>query len=363
MVSMLDCIKRVPERMRWMLDHLAEVFQPLEERFADRVAEWDELVLIGCGTSNTSATTARFPAQSLAGIRVTPVLPGEFINEQAVRNPKALYVFVSQTGTSVLTRDALALAHGLGYSTLAVSQAPDTPIAREAEAFLYMGCGVEEYPMRTIGYSTSVFALILLGLWVGQRRHTLSAEAKPDFLKQAAAAAEQIGPVIDRTLAWMEKERRQMMRSDCLVFTGSGALCGVAMEAAVKMWETPQIVTLSFELEEGLHGANYGYTQRHCVLVLNDGGKDSRKARSLAAFMKNEKRNGFLIGADPLDEHDLTFECQGRLNCLVFAAVVQTMAYHLAVAQGRDLYAPHDNRVMYSYFDTHNEMGGAKHGG
>lgn len=129
------------------------------------------------------------------------------------------------------------------------------------------------------------------------------------------------------------------------------------------MWEAPQIVTLSFDLEEGLHGANYGYTQRHCVIVLNDDGSDSRKARALADFMKNEKQNGFLIGADPLDERDLAFDCQGRLNYLVFAAAVQAMAYHLAAAQGRDLYAPHDNRVMYSYFDTHNEMGGVRQGG
>ena len=35
------------------------------------------------------------------------------------------------------------------------------------------------------------------------------------------------------------------------------------------------------------------------------------------------------------------------------------MAYQLAVSQGRDLFAPHDNRVMYSYFDTHNETGRA----
>lgn len=136
MVSMLDCIKRVPERMRWMTDHRGKVFQPLDERFGDRVAQWDELVLMGCGTSKTAAVTARFPAQRLAGIRVTPVLPGKFLHEQVVRNPGALYVFVSQTGTSALTRGALALAHRLGCSTLAVSEASITPMAREADAFL-----------------------------------------------------------------------------------------------------------------------------------------------------------------------------------------------------------------------------------
>ena len=359
-VSLLDCIKRVPERVHWILENREKVFEPLETVFGEKARTWDELVFVGCGTSNTAAVTARFIAQKLAGIRVTPALPDDFIHEAVIRNPKALYVFVSQTGTSVLTRDALKVAKANGYDTLALSESADTPISRETDAFMYMGCGVEEYPMRTIGYSTSVLSLILLGFWVGRKQGHLTDAEQDAFLADTLKAADQIVPTVDRTLEWLEKERRQMMRSDCLVFTGSGTLCGLAMEAAVKMWETPQIVTLSFELEEGLHSANYGYTSRHCVIALNDGGYDNDKARALIAYMKNEKQNGFVIGAGTLDEHDFAFDCSSSMNWLVFAAVVQTMSYHLAVAQGRDLFAPHDNHVMYSYFDTHNELGTRK---
>lgn len=356
MITMLDCIRRVPERIRWMNSHRMKMFEPLEKCW-NGSADWREVVLVGCGTSNTSAITARYPMQKLCGIRVTPTLPSELLHEDAVENPEALYVFISQTGTSVLTREALRWARGKGYATVAVTESDRTSIAGEADAFLDMGCGNEEYPMRTIGYSTSVYALILLGLWIGEKQGHISGAEREEFLQEALDTADRIGPVIDRTLTWLETERRQMMRSDCLVFTGSGALFGVAMEAAVKVWETPQVISIAYELEEGLHGANYGYTQRHCVIVLNDGGVDNGKARALCAFMKNEKNNGFLIGANPLDDHDFPLESGYRLDCLVFAAVVQTMAYQLALYQGRDLLAPHDNRVMYSYFDTHNENG------
>lgn len=359
MVTMLDCVRRVPERIRWMNSHLSDMFAPLEKRW-DGNARWHEVILVGCGTSNTSAVTARYPMQQLSGVRVTPVLPSELLHEEAVENPDALYVFISQTGTSVLTREALRWAREKGYATVAVTESDQTPIAGEADVFLDMGCGYEEYPMRTIGYSTSVYVLLLLGLWIGEKQGRVSVSERNAFLQEALNAADRIGPVIDRTLTWLETERRQMMRSDCLVFTGSGALFGVAMEAAVKTWETPQVISIAYELEEGLHGANYGYTQRHCVIVLNDGGVDNDKARALCAFMKNEKQNGFLIGKNPLDAHDLEIPCGDRLDCLVFAAVVQTLAYQLALYQGRDLLAPHDNRVMYSYFDTHNTYGKAK---
>lgn len=359
MVSMQDCICRVPERMREILKGWERNLSILESTFGGRLDSLDEIVMIGSGTSNTSAVTARYPVQRLAGVRATPVVPSEFLHEEAVRNPDALYVFLSQTGTSALTRDALAEARRLNYMTVAMSESEGTPAALEADAFIDMGCGREEYPMRTIGYSTSVLTLMLLGLWLGIRRGTVPETRRTRFLAGCARTAERMPDIIAKTLQWLEKERRQMLRSDCIVFTGSGALAGVAMEAAVKMWETPQIVTLSYELEEGLHAPNYGYTQRHCVIALNDGGIDNDKARALAAFMKNERQNGFIIGANPLDEHDFAFEVRDDTDCLLFAAVVQTMACQLAIAQGRDLFAPHDNHVMYSYFDTHNELKGA----
>lgn len=359
MVSILDCIRRTPARINWILEHREQTFAMLQKRFGQDAKTIDELILVGSGTSNTSAVTARFPAQKLAGIRVTVVIPSEFLHEQAVRNPNALYVFISQTGTTTLTRAAQAEARKLGYRTVAVSESAQTLLAQEADAFVDMGCGMEEYPMRTIGYSTSVLTLTLIGLWAGKQNGSLSPAEEIHFLDQCATTAETMPLLIDRALAWMERERRQMMRADCLVFTGSGALAGVAMEAAVKMWEMPQVITLSFELEEGLHAPNFGYTQRHCVVVLNDGGVDDQKAKSLCSYMKNEKQNGFMIGAGTLDEHDLAFDASGDISCLLFAAVVQTISYHLALSQGRDLFAPHDNRVMYSYFYTHDIPGEA----
>jgi glucosamine 6-phosphate synthetase-like amidotransferase/phosphosugar isomerase protein len=126
------------------------------------------------------------------------------------------------------------------------------------------------------------------------------------------------------------------------------------LEGAVKIWETPQIISAGYELEEGIHGPNYGFNHRHCVVVLNDGGIEDRKAHALAKYMKTEKSNGYIAGMSPVNETDLAFEPSGNdFCCLEFAAVVQVIAYRLAVEQGRDLFAPHDNSVMEGYFKSH----------
>lgn len=354
MVSMLDCIKRVPSILDGIFLRRNNTFEPLWSAFGDRVQELDEIFLIGSGTSYTSAFTARFFAEKASGVRVSVAPPSEFLYSLTARNPRALYVFVSQTGTSSLTGKALAYAREKGWMTAAISESAATPIAAGAGAFIDMGCGMEEYPMRTIGYSATVATIMLLGMEIGRRKGTLGAERFEALLSEAAAASANIPDIIGKAMEWLDRSRRNMLRADCLIFSGSGALYGVALEGAVKVWETPQIISMGYELEEGLHGPNFGYTQRHCVVVLNDGGTDNDKAVALCKFMKFEKNNGFIVGMGAVDDRDLSFEPQGgNFSCLEFAAVVQVVSYRLAVDQGRDLFAPHDNSAMFQYFRSH----------
>ncbi len=354
MVSMLDCIKRVPILLEAIIEKREETFSGIFEKYGERLIKTDEIVLVGSGTSNTSAITAKYMAERASGVRVTVVTPNEFINSLTFRNREALYLFVSQTGTSKLTLKALDIAEENGWMTGTISEASTTPAAQGAGAYINMGCGREEYPMRTIGYSTTVLTIMLLGMELGRRKGFLKEKDCLDYICQAKRAAANIEAVIEKTMAWLDTDRRNMMQADCIVFTGAGALYGVALEGAVKVWETPQIISMGYELEEGMHGPNFGYTHRHCVLVLNDGGVDRDRAISMCKFMKFEKNNGFMLGADAVDSHDLSFEVRGgEFSCLEFAAAVQVISYRLALEQGRDLFAPHDNRAMMSYFQSH----------
>ncbi len=356
MVSMLDCIRRIPSLLHAIIANTDQMVAALWDTYGERIDTVDEIVVVGSGSSNTSSITARFMLEKASGLRTTIVVPSDFLYHHTVRNPRALYVFVSQTGTSTLTRTALEQVNAQGWMTAAISESATTPIAKEAAVFIDMGCGHEEYLMRTIGFSTTVLSCMLLGMQIGRRRGFLSPDAFDGYITDAKAAADNVTPIIDATMDWLDRERRGMLRSNSIIFTGTGALHGVALEGAVKVWETPQITSMGYELEEGIHGPNFGYNHSHCVIVLNDGGREDTKARALARWMKNEKHNGFLVGANAIDAHDLAFEPQGKdFSCLEFTAVVQVIAYRLAFDQGRDLFAPHDNSVMNSYFRSHDE--------
>lgn len=122
----------------------------------------------------------------------------------------------------------------------------------------------------------------------------------------------------------------------------------------MKIWETVQLASVGYEIEDGIHGPNYGYNFRHCVVVLNHGRRENDKCLALARYMKEVWNNGLVVGRNPVDETDLELDVPDNATDFVdFALVLQVLTYVCASSQGRDLMKRHDNSRMESYFRTH----------
>ncbi len=354
MVTLLDCIRRIPSVIENILDQQEEAFRDFDKYIEDKAEQMDELVLIGSGTSNTSSLTARPLMEKASGLRVRAVYPNEAAAEDAVMNRRALYVFVSQTGTSKVVRQVMDRMNEEGFWTAALTESPGTPIGRAAVCHVPMDLGPEEYPMRTIGYTGSALDLMLLAMHVGRCRGHLAKEQYDRLLSDARKVPACHQEAAARAEAWIKAREQQILGSRCVIFTGAGALYGVAQEASVKFWEVPYLASFGYELEEGLHGPNYGYSSEHCVIVLNDGRHELEKALALTRYTKEVFGNGLLIGPVTVSEDDLQIPLPGNdFDCLVLSGTVQVAAYFLAEDQGIDTTVPHDHTVMNRYFMTH----------
>jgi len=355
-VTMLDCIKRTPLRLEWLLDNWEELSGECFRTIEKELDAVNQIIFVGSGTSNTAAVTSRIVVERLSRLSCRTITPGEFMNSTWVYPEHALYVFTSQTGTSKVSRQAQQLVREKGWLTVSITESEETPLAREAGLHLNMGCGYEEHPMRTIGYSCSVLVHMLLGAKLGLCRKVISEAEYQAFLADARLAAQNQSYVIEAATQWMDRAKYSMLRAECIIFTGADVLYGVSLEGAMKVWETPRIPCFGYELEEGMHGPNYGYNSRHCVVGLNQGGVEEAKMSSLIRYMKEVHGSGLMAGSSVIDNHDLKLEIKSTLCCaLEFAPVVQTIAYHLAVDIGRDMSLPHDNSRMDRYFVTHSE--------
>lgn len=352
--SMLDCIKQGAQACYNIVHNRKKNIENLICYLGEDITKLNEIVLVGSGTSSTSALTSKSFIEKVTHLKTQVVYPNDFIHNTYAYNPHALYIFTSQTGTSIVACQALELVKQKGFKHVAISEQSTTKIAQMADCFVTMDCGIEEYPMRTVGYTASVLTHMMIGCEIGYALGVLSTEEYNDLIFEASLLSENYYPTIEKTMEWLKFNKRKMLRSDLIVFTGADDLYGVSLEGAMKVWETPQIASVGYEIEEGIHGPNYGYNSRHCVIVLNDGGRENNKCNALARYMKDIYHNGFLIGVNIIDQEDFAYTpVTKNFHCIEFAPIVQTIAYRLAEDSGRDLYQHHDNSVMESYFKTH----------
>ena len=82
-----------------------------------------------------------------------------------------------------------------------------------------MGVAYEEYPMRTVGYSATVLTHMVMGLEIGLANGYLSLEDYNRYVSEMSEVGGRQATVIEKTLKWLDSAKRQMLRSDLIVFT------------------------------------------------------------------------------------------------------------------------------------------------
>lgn len=355
MVTMLDCINRFPGKINPMIKNRKSNFEPVFKMLNKGLHTLNQIVLIGSGSSNTAAITARGFIEKAAAIQTICMLSNEFLNNCYVYNPTALYVFTSQTGTSNLTLEAVKKVKQHSPYVIGLTQGASTALAKKVNAHVDLGCGIEEYDMRTLGYCCSVFTLMLMGIEIGYRNGSLDELAYHSYLEEAKLVEVSHQKISAQAMQWFDQNKEQLMNSDTFTIYGNKSLYGVALEAAIKILElSKRKLAVGYEMDDGMHGPTMGFTYRNCVIALNDGGTaDNRTA--LVQWAKDELHNGFMVGQNCIDEKDFAYApVTENFLCLEFAPFIQILGYRLAIDNGVDL-LDISRHKEFTYFSIHQE--------
>ncbi|HLI58565.1 MAG TPA: SIS domain-containing protein [Solirubrobacteraceae bacterium] len=210
----------------------------------DRVrAARPRFVLIAArGTSDHAALYAKYLVEVRLGLPAGLVSPSAYTVQGARPDLRdVLFVAVSQSGRSPDLVDSQAVAHECGALTLAVTNAPESPLAQGAELSVDVAAGAERAVAATKTYTAELLALQLL----------LSGD---DAERDAAALPE----AAERTLELASEDRlataAELCTAERLVVTGRGFSYPTAREAALKLMETSYVSAQAFSGADLLHG-------------------------------------------------------------------------------------------------------------
>jgi len=193
------------------------------EDVARRLRDGTRLVLTGMGSSHLGLAPLHLRLVD-AGLAPLTVEASELVHYQrALLDEGGLVVLVSQSGRSAEILRVLELVRGRGVATLAVTNTPESPLAREATAVVLTEAGEEA----TVSCKTYLAAQMALG-WLGE------VLTGGDREGARAARAETVPGVAAYLAAWRSHvewlaERLEGVRA--VYYTGRGpslAAAGVA---------------------------------------------------------------------------------------------------------------------------------------
>lgn len=343
MTTVLDCIERIPNKLNEMRQAKETRFQGLKEYIKD--ASIKEVVFIASGSSYNSAFTTRSFFEHL-GFDVSFLFPNIFVNYHKALHKDALYVVISQGGSTKLVFDALQKIKQAGCKNCSITADVTAPIAKEADVALEMGCGYEEFMYRTLGYSTTVATCFQLALSIKEVNGELTKEELEAYDHDFEQMIQNLPAIKEQTLSWYQAHRFSLMHKDHMMFAGTNDLWPVCNEADIKIMEMVPMITRSFELEEFIHGPQNAFDNTTAYFIFARKGEDEEKANAIAQFLKHEIGFCSLVGNVGSDERDLYFDVSSQyFSALEYVTMAQVMAYKLADDHGRDLSRPVNAQV------------------
>ncbi len=330
------------------LDGLAGVSPELFGDGAFRVfKEVDRVLILACGTSYYSGSTAKYWLESIAGIPTSVEIASEYRYRDSVPDPRTLVVTISQSGETADTLAALKHARSLGMQhTLTVCNVATSAMVRECSLAFITRAGAEIGVASTKAFSTQLVGLFLLTLALAQTRGRLSEAKEAEYLaelRHLPVAVQAVLALEPQIMAWSE----EFARKENALFLGRGLHYPIALEGALKLKEISYIHAEAYPAGELKHGPLALVTAEMPVVTIAP--NDTLLEKLKSNMQEVRARGGQLYvfaDADSRIESEPGLhvirmpEHYGALSPILHVVPLQLLAYHTACARGTDVDKP-----------------------
>ena len=330
------------------LDGLAGISPELFGDGAFRVfKDVDRVLILACGTSYYSGSTAKYWLESIAGIPTSVEIASEYRYRDSVPDPRTLVVTISQSGETADTLAALKHARGLGMQhTLTVCNVSTSAMVRECSLAFITRAGAEIGVASTKAFSTQLVGLFLLTLALAQTRGRLSEKKEAEYLaelRHLPVAVQAVLALEPQIMAWSES----FAAKENALFLGRGLHYPIALEGALKLKEISYIHAEAYPAGELKHGPLALVTAEMPVVTIapNDALLEKLKSNMQEVRARGGQLYVFADADSRIESepglHVIRMpEHYGALSPILHVVPLQLLAYHTACARGTDVDKP-----------------------
>lgn len=312
------------------------------------LSETPRITLIACGTAYYACAVAKYWFEQVARIPCEIDVASEFRYREAPMPEGGVCIFVSQSGETLDTLEALRYCKLQRQKILSIINAIESTIERESDYVLHTHAGPEIGVASTKAFTTQLTTLACLVISVASGKKTASDESL-NALSDALRTLPHIAAEILHHDQSIKDIAHHVAKARDVLYLGRGSLYPLALEGALKLKEISYIHAEGYAAGEMKHGP-IALIDDNVPIVVVAPSNDPLFEKTASNISETVARGGkvFLIsdhkGVAELKDIVSWSVALDPVNPFVapilYAIPVQLLAYHVAVIKGTDVDQP-----------------------
>jgi glucosamine--fructose-6-phosphate aminotransferase (isomerizing) len=297
--------------------------------------------ILGCGSAYHAGQIGAQLIEELARVPADAEPASEFRYRNPVVDPDTLYIAVSQSGETYDTLAAVQELKRKGARVLGVVNVVGSAIARETDGGVYVHAGPEVCVVSTKCFTNTAVAFALLALHLGRIRDLSVADGRR-IIAGLRKLPGQIAEILEREEAIAELAARYA-DARSMMFVGRVRGYPVAREASLKLKEVSYIHAEAYPSSELKHGPLALIEPAvPTVAILPE---DELLEKNRATLEEIRARGGRVLAVahaeqEKADHTIVVPRNEVELDPILMGVPLQLLAYHTALALGRDIDKP-----------------------
>ncbi len=306
------------------------------------------LTLIACGTAYYACMVAKYWFEQIARIPCEIDVASEFRYREAPMPKGGVALFISQSGETLDTLEALRYCKSQGQNIISIVNTIESTIERESDFVLHTLAGPEIGVASTKAFTTQLTTLACMTLAVAKEKGAIDARQEQEM----AEALRHVPTIAADILQHDEAIRtisKDVAEARDVLYLGRGSLYPIALEGALKLKEISYIHAEGYASGEMKHGPIALIDESVPVVVVAPE-NDPMFEKNVSNIQETVARGGkvFLIsdeaGAKALEQQSTWSVATGAVHPFVapilYSIPVQLLSYHVAVIKGTDVDQP-----------------------
>ena len=325
-----------PERLASLLNNQKQIVLEIAKAIQARNVQY--VFLAARGTSDNAGRYANYLWGAYNGLPLALATPSLFTYYQSPpRLQNALVVGVSQSGQSPDIVSVLEEGRKQNCLTIAITNVPDSPLAKAADFVLDIQAGAEKAVAATKTYTTELMAIAMLSAALSNSdAHWHQLASVPKWAELSLA--------LDESIAQMAQRYRYM--SQCVVL-GRGFNYATAFEWALKLKELTYIIAEPYSSADFQHGPIAMVEGGFPVMAVAPKGRVHDTMKEMLTRLRQQRNAEVVVISDDKDTLALAQspiklppQMPEWLTPLVSIIPAQLFACHLTGVKGYDTESP-----------------------